>query len=79
MVPRADQTIRCAIQPGAPASRNSASTASRQTHARVLLCPPEKELPFLRRMMPPPFDDTAPFYAPRKMIVKRGGLWYNKL
>ena len=34
---------------------------------------------YLRRMMPPPFDDTAPFYAPRKMIVKCGGLWYNKL
>lgn len=55
MVPRADQTIRCAMQPGAPASRNSASTASKQTHARRLLCPPEKELPFLRRILPPSF------------------------
>ena len=55
MVPRADQTSRCAMQPGAPASRNSASTASRQTHARALPRPPEKELPFLRRMMPPSF------------------------
>lgn len=55
IVPRADHTIRCAMQPGAPASKNSASAASKSPHARLPLWFPEEKLPFLRRILPPPF------------------------
>jgi len=46
--------MRCAMQPGAPASKNRASAASKSTHASARLCPPdfENELPFLRRILP---------------------------
>ena len=53
MVPRADQTIRWAMQPGAPANKKKITAAAISTHAKVFCL--VEELPFLRRICPPPF------------------------
>jgi len=57
MVPRADQTNRCAIQPGTPANKKKINAAANSIHANVRLCRlvPENEPLFLRRIYSPPF------------------------
>ena len=79
IVPRVDQTTRWAMQPGTPANKNRTSTAASKSHASVLRCPPEKELPFLRRIgIRPPFCVVGPSYAAGPFVVLRFELWYNE-